>query len=124
MGKLLYENLTYKIIGICYEIHNELGPIHKEKIYQKALERAFEDSSIQFSREVNLPVVFKGRKVGAYKPDFIIENKVILEIKAVNFITKSANSQLTYYLKGTNYKIGLLVNFGSKSLDIRRRIYG
>ena len=124
MGKLLYEDLTYKIIGVCYEVHNELGPVHKEKVYQKALEQAFEEAKINFKREVSLPVEYKGKKVGTYKPDFIIDDKVVLEIKAVSFLPQSSNSQLTYYLKGTNYKIGLLVNFGSKKLDVRRRVYG
>lgn len=68
--------------------------------------------------------MFKNKKVGTYKPDFIIGNKVILEIKAVEFLPKSHDTQLTYYLKGADYKIGLLVNFGAKKLDVRRRIYG
>lgn len=121
--QLLYEDLTYKIRGAIFDVHKSLGPGHKELVYQKALAKEFVLRRIPFVREKVLNVVYKGEKVGIYKPDFIIDEKVIIEIKAVPFLPHDAEVQLSYYLRGTNYKLGLLVNFGSKRVDIRRRIY-
>ena len=70
-----------------------------------------------------MPVVYNGKKIGVYKPDFIVGNKIIIGIKAVPFMPKDYETQLTYYLKGTNYKLGFLINFGNRKLDIRRRIW-
>jgi GxxExxY protein len=123
MVSLLYRELTYKIIGAAMTVHRSLGPVHKEGVYQKALAREFELRKIPFKREVSLDVFYEGRKVGNYRPDFVVDEKVLVEIKAVNFLPKAHESQLTYYLKGTGFKIGLLINFGAKKLDFRRRIY-
>lgn len=123
MGSLLYEALTYEIRGAMYAVHKALGPVHKESIYQKALAKEFKTRGIPFEKEVRLEVIYRGEKVGAYKPDFIVDDKVIVEVKAVEFLPAKFGSQLTYYLKGTGYKVGLLVNFGAKKLDIRRRVY-
>lgn len=119
----LYEDLSYKIRGCAFKIYNTLGFGHKENVYQAALEIEFEKSKINFEREKVLPVLYGGKKVGIYKPDFVIDNKIIIEMKAVPFILKNNETQLTYYLKGTNYKLGFLVNFGSQKLDIRRRVW-
>ena len=120
---LLYEELTYKIRGAMYEVHKALGPGHKEVVYQKALASEFESRKIPFAREKVLNVLYKDKKVGIYKPDFIVDNKVIIEIKAIPFLVRDAEIQMSYYLRGTQYELGLLVNFGSQHLDIRRRIY-
>lgn len=120
----LYEDLTYKIIGIAYSIHKELGPIHKELVYQKTLANEFQEQNILFKREMRLPVVYKGKNVGVYIPDFIIDDKVIVEIKAMSCLPINTTTQLTYYLKSTGFRVGLLINFGSSKLQIRRRIYG
>ncbi|HCM82854.1 MAG: hypothetical protein UW52_C0058G0002 [Candidatus Gottesmanbacteria bacterium GW2011_GWA1_44_24b] len=120
----VFEDLTYKIIGIAYTIHKELGPIHKEQVYQKALVNEFQENHIPFKKEIRFPVIFKGKNVGVYIPDFIIDDKVIIEIKAMNFLPLNTTTQLTYYLKSTGYKVGLLLNFGSPKLQVRRRIYG
>lgn len=121
---VLYEDLTYQIIGEAIKIHNELGPIHKEIVYQKALEKSLTDSGLKVDREVDLPVRFKEIRVGTYRPDFVVNNSVLLELKAMEFLPQKAEVQLSYYLKVTGFKIGLLLNFGSPMLQIRRRIYG
>lgn len=123
MGNLLYEELTYKIRGARYAVHKALGPIHKESVYQKALAKEFKLRGISFRREVPLEISYRGEKIGTYKPDFIVDGKVIVEVKAVEFLPAKFDSQLTHYLKGTGYKVGLLVNFGVKKLDIRRRVH-
>ena len=123
VGKLLYEDLTYRIRGAIFTVHKALGPGHKESIYQKALVKEFELNDIPYTKEKALDVMYKDEKVGIYRPDFIVDEKVIIEIKAVPFLPKDAEVQMSYYLRGTNYKLGLLVNFGSRKIDIRRRIY-
>jgi len=119
----LYEDLTYKIRKACYAVYNELGHGHKETVYHKALSKEFELSRIPFVSEKALNVVYKGIRVGTYKPDFILDDKVILEIKSVSFLPRRLEMQLARYLKGTSYKLGLIVNFGPKGLEVRRRIW-
>ncbi|MFC1727800.1 GxxExxY protein, partial [Patescibacteria group bacterium] len=123
VSNFLYEDLTYKIRGAMFAVHNRLGSGHKEVVYQKALAKEFKGQGIPFEKEKSLKVKYKNEKVGVYKPDFIVDGKVIIEMKAVPFLSKKDESQLSYYLKGTPYNLGLLVNFGSKKLDIRRRIW-
>lgn len=120
----LYEELTYQLIGLGQKIHTQLGPVHKEIIYQNALRIELEKTGLAFIKEVQLPVIYEGKKIGVYKPDFLVDNKVIIEIKALEFIPQNAMVQLSYYLKGTQYRIGLLFNFGSSRFEVRRRIYG
>lgn len=120
---LLYEDLTYKIRRAVFDVYNTLGYGHKENVYQKALAKELKDLKINYEQEKSLPVKYKQEKVGNYRPDFIVDNKVIIEIKAANFTPKDAVKQLTYYLKGTGYKLGLLVNFGMPRLYIKRVIW-
>lgn len=122
--KLLYSELTYKIRGSVFQVYNILGFGHKELVYHKALEIEFKKQGIRFKDEVSLPVFYENEKVGVYKPDFVIEDKVLIEIKALPFITRDSEVQLVYYLKGTRYNLGLLVNFGAKKLEIRRKVWG
>src|SRR3989338_1054718 len=121
---ILYEQLTYQIIGIAQNIHRELGPVHKEIVYQRALDEELKSSQMQFDREIALPISYKGKKVGIYRTDFLIDNKVIVEIKALEFLPQNTLTKLSYYLKGTDYRVGLLLNFGTQSLQVKRRIYG
>lgn len=128
MGKrkvedFLYEDLSYKIRGCAFGVYSVLGFGHKEMVYQKALAIELEKVHIPFEREKILPVIYEGKKVGTYKPDFVVEDKVLIELKAVPFMPKDYETQLTYYLKGTDFKLGFLINFGGKRLDIRRRVW-
>jgi GxxExxY protein len=123
MEKLLYKDLTYAIRGAMFQVHQQLGPVHKESVYQRALEHEFSNRNIAFESQKRINILYDYIKVGAYVPDFVIENKVILEIKAVPLITKQMEDQIWYYVRASAFKIVLLANFGAKSLDIRRRIY-
>lgn len=119
----LYGDLTYKIIGALYEVHKELGGVHKETVYHKAVAIELTDRKIPFVEEKSIDVTYKGKKIGIYRPDFIIKDEVILEIKVAPIITKAMQNQVYYYVKGTKYKLVLLVNFGTSKLGIKRLIY-
>lgn len=120
---LLHSDITYKVRGAIFNVYNELGFGHKESLYQKALIQEFDIRNIPYEREVNLPVNYKGKHIGNYRPDFVIEGKVVLEIKATEFMPKTFETQLIHYLKTTGYHLGLLVNFGSPQIYIRRLIW-
>jgi len=100
-----------------------VGPVFKESIYQKALAKQFDIAGLKYKSEPIIPIYFRGEKVGTYKPDFIVENKVIVEIKVLPRLFLKQEKQLWYYLKGTEYKIALLVNFGGTKLQVKRWIY-
>ena len=123
-GDGLYRELTYQLIGCAYEVHRELGSVHKENIYHQALSIEFKDKGIPFIEEQSINVEYKGKRVGVYRPDFIIEDKVILEVKVAPAITRAMQDQVYYYVKGTAYKLVLLINFGSSKVGIQRLIYG
>lgn len=121
--QLLYEDITYKIRGAIFDVYNALGSGHKEKLYQNALAKEFDNLKIEYSTESTLKVEYKGKKIGNYRPDFVVEEKIILELKAVEFVTKTYETQILHYLKATGFKLGLLVNFGSYPLYIRRFVW-
>lgn len=124
-SKLLYPKLSYEIRGAFFAVYKTLGPYHKESVYANALTSELEKRKIPFQKEVTINVVYEGKKVGVYRPDFTIDNKIVLELKAAEFLPKSDERQLSYYLGGTPYRLGFLVNFGSRNgVDIRRRIVG
>ncbi len=116
----LYEQESYQIRGACFKVYNTLGFGHKESVYQKALTAEFKKTGLNFETEKTLSVLYDNKKVGTYKPDFIIEKKIIIEIKAVPFMPKNYEDQLIYYLKGTNYKLGLINSEGIKVLRAKR----
>lgn len=119
----LYKDLTYKVIGALYDVHKELAAVHKEIIYHKALAIELENRNISFTEEKTIDVKYKSKRVGVYRPDFIIDDKVILEIKVAPAITKAMQDQVYYYVKGTKYKLVLLANFGTSKVGIKRLIY-
>lgn len=121
--KILYKELSYKIVGCFYKVYNTLGPGHKEEIYHKALKIEFDRQGIKHNSKKRLKIVYEEKEVGAYEPDFVIENKIIIEIKSVLHMPKVYEQQLYYYLKGSDYKLGYLVNFGTDKIDVRRRIF-
>lgn len=118
----MYKDLSYKIVGCFYKVYNTLGPGHKEDIYQKALGIEFENQKIEYISKKRLPINYEEKKVGIYEPDFIIEDKILVEIKSVITMPKVFEKQLYYYLKGSEYRLGYMINFGSNKIDIRRRI--
>ncbi|MEI6810812.1 MAG: GxxExxY protein [Candidatus Nomurabacteria bacterium] len=120
---LLYRDLTYKIREAIFTVKKELGSGHKEVVYQRSLAEEFTKREIKFDREKQIPIFYNKKKVGIYQPDFVVENSVIVELKTVPRITAIEKKQLWNYLKGSEYKLGLLVNFGHIELEIERVIY-
>ncbi len=120
---LIYKDLTYKLRGLFFSVYNNLGPGHKESIYKKALEIELDKSSLKYEKEKAIDVEYDNKKIGVYRPDYIIENKIIIEIKALPFLGKIEKKQTWHYLKSTDYRLALLVNFGQARLDVERIIY-
>ena len=119
------DNRTYKIIGAAMEVHKELGCGFLEAIYQEALEREFLTQKILFKPQPVINILYKCKPLNKkYQPDFICYNEVIVEIKAISTLSGIEEAQLINYLKGTGIKIGLLINFGEKSLQYKRLVYG
>jgi GTP-binding protein LepA len=119
---LLYEDLTYKIRGAIFNVKKSLGLGHKEVIYQKAIEEEFKRAGIIFEKEKPIDISYNNQKLGVYRPDFVVDGKVVVEIKSLPFVGDREYKQLWSYLKGSSYNLGLLVNFGEE-LDIRRVVY-
>ncbi len=120
MAEFLYKELTYAVIGAAMEVHKILGGGFLEAVYQKALAYELKLRNIPFEEQVSLQVYYKGQLVGEYFADFVIDGKIILEIKAVSTLNDAHTAQTIHYLTATGYKVGLLINFGSKSLEHRR----
>lgn len=122
MTELLYKELTFKVIGAAMEVHRILGPGFLEAVYQGALERELHLRIIPFERKVKLPVVYKDVIIGEYEADLVIDNKFIVELKAVSKLNSSHEAQAMHYLAATGLRLALLLNFGASSLDHRRVI--
>ncbi len=119
----LYPELSDKIRTTVYEVYNTLGPGFKEIVYQSALAKEFQLQKVPYEEKKKIPVIYKKEKIGVYEPDFIVDAKIIVEIKAEPKLNKINVVQLYYYLKGTEYKVGFIVNFGGAQLEIKRRVY-
>ena len=121
--KWLYKDLTQDIIGAAMEVHRELGSGFLEYVYEEALFYELNLRDMHFYRQKELDVYYKDLLIPRkYKPDFVIEDKVIVEIKAISSLTEVEEAQLFNYLKATKMRVGLLLNFGKKSLEVKRRI--
>ena len=121
MADLLYKEESYKIIGACMKVHAELGAGFLESVYQEALERQFIKDSIPYEREKLLKIQFAGEQLKkTFKADYVCYDEIIVELKAASFIHPDNVDQTRNYLKTTKFELGLLVNFGEKSLAYKR----
>jgi GxxExxY protein len=116
-----HSELTEKIIGEAYFVYNILGYGFLEKVYENALYRRLKNLGLEVKQQYPINVYFEGELVGEYFADLIVEDKVIVELKAVQELIKIHETQLVNYLKATDIEVGLLINFGSK-LEFRRRV--
>ncbi|MBP3955300.1 GxxExxY protein [Gemmata sp. G18] len=113
-GDLRHGETTEKIIGVFYEVYNELGFGFLESVYHKSMLLALTDAGLRVETQVHLPVFFRGHLVGDFFADIFVEHAVILELKAADDLAPAHNSQLLNYLKASSAEVGLLLNFGPK----------
>jgi GxxExxY protein len=119
----LYEKESYRILGACFDVYKAFGGAFKEKIIDRALTKALEKRGLKVEEQKHINIYFENEKVGIYVPDKIINNRILLEIKVKPFLTKQDIDQFWKYLRGSNYKLGFLVNFGPAKLIIKRIVY-
>jgi GxxExxY protein len=119
---LVNERLTEKIIGACFEVLNELGSGFLESVYHKALALALLQAGLKVQEEAPLKVLFRCQVVGEFYADILVEDQVVLELKAVRALSGEHEAQLLNYLKATGMKVGLLLNFGRPKLEWRRLV--
>ncbi len=123
MSDIVYEKESYQIIGACIEVHKELGPGFLEAVYQEALTIEFRNRNIPFNKEKEIRLFYKNVSLQKkYKVDFICYDKIIIEVKALSGLITEHESQLINYLKATKSKLGILINFGERSLKYKRII--
>jgi len=124
MEELKYKDITEKIIGASFEVHKFLGNGFQEVIYQRALAHEMNQARLDFVREIEQAIFYKELKepIGTRRADFVVEGKVLVELKALVKLEDVHMSQALNYLKAYQLEIGLLINFGSKSLEFKRLI--
>ena len=121
MAKIVYKEESYRIIGACMRVHRTLGPGFLEAVYQEALEKEFISSKIPYIREKKLKLTYNNQPLKKYyRADFICYDKIVLEIKSVNYLNKLMINILYNHLKAINYKLGILINFSKPSLEYKR----
>ncbi|PIP17453.1 MAG: hypothetical protein COX43_04290 [Parcubacteria group bacterium CG23_combo_of_CG06-09_8_20_14_all_35_9] len=119
-SNLVYPELSYKIVGVLYIVHNELGRFCNEQQYADLIENYLKKFKIKYKREIILPPSFSGELKGRNRVDFLIENKIILEIKSKRLLTREDYYQVRRYILALNKKLGLLVNFRQKYIRPKR----
>lgn len=119
---LLFPELSYKFQGACFEVRKQLGGGHKKIIYERALAEEMGLQDIPFKQQPKIKTYYPNthKMIGYYQPDFIIDNKIIIELKALNFVPKKLYKQLYDYLRVTKYELGYLVNFAAHTCILKR----
>jgi GxxExxY protein len=117
-----YEELTRKIIGCAMKVHSTLGSGFQEVIYQRALDIEMHKQRLAFDREMEMTIFYEGIDIGTRRVDFFVEDKIMVELKAVSIMTDAHLAQAINYLEAYKMPIGLLINFGSKSME-HKRVY-
>lgn len=115
-----HKGITEKIIFCAFEVQNNLGCGFLEKVYYKALAYEFNQARLKAELQKSIDIIYKGQEVGRYIPDFIIEEKIIVEVKTVEFLSKVHRAQILNYLKATGYEVGLILNFYNPRLEYKR----
>jgi GxxExxY protein len=122
MSDILHKEITDVILKSYYEVYNELGYGFLEKVYQNSMFIELKNRGLQVEAQKKIQVTYKGVKVGEYIADLVINNKVIVELKAAEMLLKENELQLLNYLKATEIEVGLLLNFGTKP-EFRRKLF-
>ena len=124
MGDLKYKDITEKIIGAAFNVHSFLGNGFQEVIYQRALAWEMSEANLEFQREIEQDIFYKDlpKPIGTRRADFVVEGKVLVELKAIKELEDVHLAQALNYLKAYKLEVGLLINFGSKSLTFKRLV--
>lgn len=120
MADVKFKDVTGKIIGAAMKVHAKLGNGFQEVIYQRALEIEMQDCNLRFAREFSMPIFYNGRNIGERRVDFFVEEKIMVELKAIIQLDKVHLAQAKNYLEAYNVQVGLLINFGTINLEFKR----
>ena len=121
---LIYQDESYKIRGSAFEIYKKFRNAYKEKIYQNAFVISLKEKGLIVEKEKRIDIYFKNKKVGVYIPDLVVNEKIVIELKAKPKLLPDDINQFWLYLKGSSYKVGFLINFGAaEGVEIIRRVY-
>lgn len=118
--KLIYPELSYKVVGIAFNVGKEVGFGHKESFYQKALAKALSDEKINFIEQLPAQLIFREKPIGIYYFDFLVENKIVIELKTRNYFSKKDIEQLYRYLKAKDLKLGIIIHFTNEGVKFKR----
>lgn len=122
MAEIIYKELSYQLNGIFYSIYNAMGNIYSERQYQDALEAKLKREKLKYEREKDLFFSLEDCKIKGNKADFMVENKIVIDLKVKKYITRKDYKQMLRYLRAGNYKLGLIVNFGSANKVVVKRV--
>lgn len=120
MSNIVHPKLSYRLMGVLFDVHSSLGNRYQEKYYQRAIEEGLRRSNLMFKKELSVDLEYNGSKIGKYFLDFLIEDKIVLEIKAVPRLLPKDFKQVLAYLIANNLHLGILANFRTDSLTYKR----
>jgi len=124
MAELLYKDLSYVIQGVAFDIYKKLGSAHKENVYHNACLIALRNKKLGIEKEKRIEIFYENKKVGTYTPDLVVNDSILIELKAKPFLTKEDIKQFWHYLRCSTYRLGYLINFSSiNKVEIIRRVY-
>ena len=124
MSEIIYKEESYAIVGLCMEVHNKLGHGFSEIVYKDALEIEFKENEIFYEREREFPIHYKGQILQhSFFADLVVFDSIILEVKCVKSLLDEHVSQVINYLRASDKKLGLLINFGRDKLEYKRLVY-
>jgi len=119
-GKIIHKDSSYKIVGILFEVYNELGYGYQEKYYERAVAKCFVRENILHKRQAPYKIIFKNEEIGRYYLDFLVDDKVVLELKKGSYFSKRNIEQIKGYLKAANLKLAILANYTPTGVKILR----
>ena len=119
---LIEPELSYKILGILFHVYNIIGPGHPEKVYQRAISQSLQEAKMLFQEQVLVPLIFENKSVGRYFLDFLIDDKVVLEIKSGERFSPKNIAQVNSYLKATKFQLAVLANFTRDGVVSKRLV--
>jgi len=119
-GKIVYKKLSYEIIGAIFEVYKELGYGFKERYYEDAIAKEFSNKGIKFKRQIPYKLMYKNKVIGNYRFDFLVDDKVVIELKRGDYFSKNNITQALQYLKTANLKLAILVNITSRGVKFKR----